>query len=248
MLDTQQQTDAVEATTQSPNRWMTLALGAAIAMVVWAAVLLGLAGVIVPVLVIGVLFLAFVPFLRGDRRWLGLGFAAFALVALLGNAAGVIDDLSNPESAPAFLLTLWATIGTAVAVSGGLGVLFRWPAPRLGRVGALAGGAFAVGAIISLSAAAATESQEPLASDVAVVTEKVQFQPAEIRVAAGEGLWFDNRDGIRHTFSIEDVYFDVELPALKSVRSDLDLPAGAYQVICRVPGHEAMTTTLIVEG
>ena len=70
-----------------------------------------------------------------------------------------------------------------------------------------------------------------------------------IRDSAGTvGVWVDNRDGIHHTFTIEGLDVDLEIPALKAKRVDFEAPAGTYDVICTVPGHESMTATLSVGG
>jgi uncharacterized cupredoxin-like copper-binding protein len=62
------------------------------------------------------------------------------------------------------------------------------------------------------------------------------------------GLWIDNKDGIRHTFAIPELEIDVEIPALKANRVDIDAPPGSYLIICTVPGHESMTGTLTITG
>ena len=62
------------------------------------------------------------------------------------------------------------------------------------------------------------------------------------------GVWIDNKDGIRHTFTIEELDVDLEIPALKAKRVEFDAVAGTYTYICTVPGHENMTGTLVVEG
>jgi uncharacterized cupredoxin-like copper-binding protein len=36
------------------------------------------------------------------------------------------------------------------------------------------------------------------------------------------------------------------VPASQGVRVPIDLPTGSYEVICAVPGHEAMSGTLEV--
>ena len=56
------------------------------------------------------------------------------------------------------------------------------------------------------------------------------------------------RCGIRHTFTIEELGVDLEVPAHKAGRIDIDAAPGIYQFVCSVPGHEAMTGTLIIEG
>jgi uncharacterized cupredoxin-like copper-binding protein len=59
-------------------------------------------------------------------------------------------------------------------------------------------------------------------------------------------VFVDNRDFFRHTFTVEETSIDVELPARQGARVPVDLPAGTYAVVCPVPGHEFMASTLTV--
>ena len=111
-----------------------------------------------------------------------------------------------------------------------------------------AGAVFVVGSVFSLALAAATPSEAARPGDVEVVAEGVMWMPEELTVSESSGLWIDNRDGIRHTFTITELGIDVEIPALRSKRIDIDAAPGTYQIVCDVPGHESMTGTLIVEG
>jgi len=69
-------------------------------------------------------------------------------------------------------------------------------------------------------------------------------------VATGStGVWVENKDGIRHTLTIEELGVDLDIPALKARRVDFAAAAaGTYTYTCTVPGHENMTGTLVVEG
>ena len=237
----------VEEATET-SRWMRPARAAAIVIVVWSIVLQLLAGLIPPVAIIGAIFLGFIPFLSGERRRLGLAYATVAALAAGGNLPVIVDELSNPESAPAFILTLLSMVGVTLAVVSGLGAFFRWSPDVIGRVGVGAAGVFVIGAAVSLLAAANTPSDTAVAGDVEVVAEAVTWMPDEITVAGSGGLWLDNRDGIRHTFTIRELGIDLEVPALRSKRVDIDAAPGVYQFVCEVPGHESMTGTLVVEG
>nr|MDJ0792065.1 hypothetical protein [Acidimicrobiia bacterium] len=100
----------IPTTVTTTTTWMKFARATAIGMVIWAIILHLTARVIVPpVLVIGLIYLAFTPFLTGERRKLGIAYAAVSLLVILGNIPGLVDELSNPESAPAFILTLLST-------------------------------------------------------------------------------------------------------------------------------------------
>lgn len=237
-------------TMTATDSWLRFARNVAIVMVIWAALVHVVARVLIPpVLIIGLVFLAFVPFLARGRRWVGLGFAAFALLAVLGNIPGLVDELSNPESAPAFVLTLLSTIGAVLAIVSGTASFFGWT-PQPERALVIGGVAvFVVGAVVSIAMFATTESDVAGDTDVRVLAEKVLWEPEDVVVTSGaSGVWIDNKDGIRHTFTVEELGVDLEIPALKAKRLDIDAAPGTYEIICTVPGHEAMTGTLIVEG
>lgn len=228
--------------------WMRLALGAAITMVTWAIVLQGTAGLIIPpVAAIGVAYLVFVPFLRGEKPKLGLGLAVLSFLVIAGNLPVVIDELAHPESAPAFILTLLAVTSALVAMVAGLGAFRRWSPRPIRSIVLGAGVTFLIGAIGSAAVAVNTQSDPGLETDLEVVAEGVAWEQAEVVLEPGHsGVWVDNRDGVRHTFTIPDLGVDLEVPALKARRVVLEAPAGSYQIVCMVPGHEAMTATLIV--
>jgi plastocyanin len=243
--DTAASTDA-----ERPSGWMRLARGGAAAVVAWSLLLQVTAGVLIPpVAVIGVLFLAFVPFLTGHRRRLGLALAVVGVLAVVGNLGGVVDDLSNPDSTPAFILTLLAVAGAATATIGGLGVFFGWSAEKVRTVAMASVGTLAVGSMVSVVIGANTDSDARLPADLSVIASQLRWEPTEIAVGSGDsGVWIDNRDGVRHAFVVPELGIDVEIPALKSRRVEVTASAGTYELICTVPGHESMTGTLIVEG
>lgn len=247
MTDT---TTRSSTTTTATAAWLRFARSVAIVMVVWAVLLQVIArAVIPPVLIIGLVFLAFVPFLRGQRRWVGLGLAVFALLAVAGNLPGLVDELSNPESAPAFVLTLLSTLGAVLAIVSGTAAFFGWSQQPARAIAVAAVGVFVVGTIASIALFATTDSDVALDSDVAVLAEKVVWEPEDVVLTTGSsGVWVENNDGIRHTFTVEELGLDLEVPALKAKRVDIDAAPGTYEIVCTVPGHESMTATLTVEG
>ena len=235
-------------TSRVTENWLRLARWMAITMVVWAVVTHITARVIIPpVLVIGLIYAVFIPFLRDGRRKVALGLAVFSFLALAGNVPGLVDELSHLSSAPAFILTLLSLLGALVAIVAGIGAFRSDSEPPTRPIVFGAAAVFVVLAATSVVVAANTDSDAAQAGDVEIVAEKVKFNPGEITVPVGGGIWVDNKDGIRHTFTIEGEGIELEIPALKAKRLDLDLAAGTYDVICSVPGHENMTGTLTVE-
>ena len=230
--------------------WMAMARAGAIVMVIFSIALQVTARTIIPpVAVIGVVFLAFIPFLKGERRWVGLAAAVFAAAAYAGNLPIILDDLRNPESAPAFILQLFSTVGVLLVAVGGVGAFSGAPARLVRPLALAAAGVLIAGAIGSLAVAASTDSAARLPGDVHVTAKQLMWAPEDVVIDTGDsGLWIDNEDGIRHTFTIPELEIDVEIPALKASRVDIDAPPGSYLIICTVPGHESMTGTLIITG
>lgn len=230
--------------------WLRVTRWAALVITAWSVTLQLLAGqVIPPVAVIGAVFAVLAMFLQGERRRLGLVAAGLAALAVGGNLPGIIDDLANPSTAPAFLLTLVAVSSVVVVIVSGVSA-FRGgstdPAKALYYGWA---GVVAVGVVVAMSAASGVESASPLAGDVEVVARAVEFDTDRIVVPAGEsGFWLDNQDGVRHTFTIEGTGYEIDAPGLSSQRAEFDLAPGRYEVICAVPGHENMRIDLVVEG
>ncbi len=230
--------------------WMRLARAGAIVMVAFAVTLQATArSIIPPVLVIGLVFLALSPYLKGERRRLGLASAIFGLAAYIGNLPIILDDLQNPDSAPSFILQLLSTVGVFLVIAGGLGAFFG-RSTRLVRPFAMAAaGVFLAGTFGSVAIAANTDSALALPDDVQVTAQQLMWAPEEILIdSTASGIWIDNEDGVRHTFTIPELGIDISVPGLKARRIDINAPAATYQIICTVPGHDNMTGTLTISG
>jgi plastocyanin len=88
-------------------------------------------------------------------------------------------------------------------------------------------------------------SDDAVASDVAVPIADIAF-PDTITAGSSDTLYVDNRDPVRHDLTVVGTDVAVDLPPGAARRLAVDLPVGTYDVICTVPGHEAMTSTLVV--
>jgi len=246
MLDTLTQPELTRPTT---GNWIRLARAGAITMTAWMILLSALARTVIPpVIGIGLIALVFAIVLRVGRRKTALGAALFAFVALLGDIGGLVDDLANPESTPGFVLTTLVVLGGSVLIVGGLGTFFGRPDQAVRTIATAVPFLGVTLMVFSAIAGSTVPEVEAVDTDIQVVMESIQFQPETVNADAGGTLWLDNRDGIRHTFTVEELGVNVDIPALKSARVDLDVPAGTYDVICEVRGHEHMTATLVVEG
>lgn len=250
MTKTTEQAETEAGGASNTRRWLRVTRVGCLLILGWAIALNLIAGELIPpVLTIGLVFGALSPFLSGERRRLGLITAILGLIALLGNLPGTIDELSHPSTAPAFILTLLVVVAAFVVIISGAAAFWRLSPDPIKALAITGAAVFGVGVLVSLNAAAAVESVDPASSDTQVVAEGVAFDQSEIVVPAGEsGFWVDNRDGIRHTFSIRGTDYEIDVPGLSSQRAEFDLAPGEYEVFCAVPGHEKMQIDLVVEG
>lgn len=231
--------------------WRRLAAIAAITWLVWAIVLTAVIGELEPfILIFGLIpAAAWALTLWKPRRWAYIVFGTLGLLSILLNLPFVIGDLSHPESALGFNIGLTALLAALLQTLVGVAAI-RPLASRL-ATGAwrAAAAVFAVGLVISIIAASGLEDDQPSAGDIHVDAHKLAFSPASISATSDSvAVFVQNQDPGRHTFTIEALDVDVELPANTSRRIEFTAPPGTYTIICAVPGHESMTATLVVGG
>ena len=219
---------------------------AALTIAAYAAVFQLFAGFSPPATVVGLVFLGLGVFIRSGRRKLALASGSIALVLLISFAMPLVDALTDLASLEAFALNLFLTLAASVAFLAGVGAIRKGSGRLIQPVVGSAVGVFIMGFALSAVVASGVEPADPLAGDAKLVSESMSFEPEELVVTAGSGIWMENRDGVRHTFTVEGTDLDLNVPGDSAGRTDLDLDPGTYQVICGVPGHEAMSMQLTI--
>ena len=211
------------------------------------AILLLAMELIPPLAIFGTLFVAMavLVWVMASNRWVAIVTAVIAMLALLGNAPFLIEDLAHPETWAGFIPGAISVLGGLSAVAA-CAMSFRATSANTRNYAASTAGLGVSLAVISLVIAFTAESATAEASDIPVVAEAVLF-PETLKAPAGRISFFlENRDVFRHTFVIEGHDVKAEMPGSKNRRVEADLPAGEYRYICDVPGHERMEGTLIV--
>ncbi len=102
------------------------------------------------------------------------------------------------------------------------------------------------GAIVSLLAAAAIEGVRAREGDIRVATEDIEFRPAAIRAeGTAVAVHVTNRDSTRHTFTIDELGVDLNLPPNSTQRVTFKAKPGTYRFFCR-PHESEMQGDLVV--
>ena len=92
-------------------------------------------------------------------------------------------------------------------------------------------------------------SAEERAGAIKVDMKNTEFDPAEIRIAAGQParLVIKNRDLATHTFTVDTLGIDISfIPGTEKIVDLSVLNAGTYVYICAIEGHEEMKGTIVV--
>ena len=93
-------------------------------------------------------------------------------------------------------------------------------------------------------------SPQPGAPDVVVVATEFAFEPAEVRVRAGETttVVLDNAGALIHDLTVADLGFQlIADPGEVAAGSLIAAEAGRFEIRCSIPGHaEAGMTALLI--
>jgi plastocyanin len=241
---------ADEQTELTVAHWLPVQRGVAWTVVAAGLFLQGVMArtVIVPVLVLMAIFAiaGAVSFRRPRAGVITIG--VLGLLSVLAFLPDIFRDMARPESAFTFVVTGVITVAALIGVVGGAATLLRRDPPGLhSTVPAI--GVVAVLAMLAIGVFArlTLESDAALPGDVQVIAEDVEFTPETLSASAGTvGVHVENRDLGHHDFTIEELDVSLELPERASRRVTFEAPAGVYEVICTLPGHESMTATLTV--
>ncbi len=166
-----------------------------------------------------------------------------SLVMLVGNLGFAVDHLAHPASAIDFTHAAIGSVGRAFAVIAAIGAWRGAGAAGARRLVVISAGLAGVTLVTAAVAMISSTGDELGTQDIRVPVADAAF-PASIAADAGDALFVDNQDLFRHTFTVAGTSVDVELPATVGIRVPLDLEPGVYEVVCTVPGHDFMTSTL----
>lgn len=219
-----------------------------IAAVADLAVMAVLGTVIPPLAVFALLTLVLLVVLRRRPAGLTITLGVLALLSNLGGIPFWTADLAAPGDSLTFLWAVLAAGSRFVAVVAAV-VASRQPATaeRIGRLlGSAAVGLLAVAVVVTVVARSGTDRAELAAGDVPVAIDGFAFPAAPVTVDSGGTLHVTNQDPTRHTFTVAGTDLAPMVLGSSATRVPVDLPPGTYDVICEVPGHEAMTGTLEV--
>jgi plastocyanin len=231
-------------------RWRPVLVAAALAQILFEVVIMVVNGEVVRPAIVWSALLATGVFVFGKRRRAGAALLGFvSLVHFATSAAFLAEGLVHPES----FWDFW--LGWSIVLTAGLGILAAAAVWRQEDDGSKRARAVSLGimalivalGILGGTATIAYDSDSAQDGDIALSARNVQFEPANLIANSGEiAVFVYNDDSFRHTFSIDALDVDLELPGGKAARVEFIAEPGTYEIYCAVAGHEDMKGELVV--
>lgn len=224
--------------------WHGLMVWSALAEAVVLVLFIVLAGGVIPPVIVGaVLFLIGGLVARRKIRGGAITLAILSALFLLLNAPFIIPSLAVPASTVDFVMTALTVILLVVTLIASIACIRRPVAANSGTARKVGLVAMAL-VLVSLGTAAAArfayDAPIAQAGDIKLVAEDFEFSEDQIEVNSGEkvSVFVENSDTALHTFTVEDLDVDLQIPSNSTGRVTFTAPeAGTYEFIC-VP-HES---------
>jgi plastocyanin len=214
------------------------------------ALMLLIGGIIPPLIVFALLFAGGAWLVRARRRAGAIALAILFALMLLTNLPFIIPSLAVPASTLDFLPTVTVTLAAIVGLVSAIAVIRRRDsgggAARMVALGAAT--VFAVAVVIAAVAKVAYPEVTARAGDISLVAEDFAFSERQITSEGGRvAVYVENRDSTLHTFTIERLGVDLDIPAGEPARIEFEAQPGTYRFVC-VPHAPDMGGTLEVSG
>jgi plastocyanin len=232
--------------------WSRLLQWSAAAMAVAIVALMLVVGAVIPPLILFAALFALGAWLfRRKERAGSIVLAVLFVLLLLISLPFIIPSLALPASTldflPNVILTLIAIVGTVSSIA----VVRRRGAATDGGARMVALGAvtlLVVATAVAVIAKIAYPNVTARSGDLRLVTEDFEFSQPNLTSSGGRvAVYVENRDTTLHTFTIEELGVDLEIPAGEPARITFQADPGTYEFICR-PHAPDMSGTLEISG
>ncbi|MGH2786390.1 MAG: cupredoxin domain-containing protein [Actinomycetota bacterium] len=195
-----------------------------------------------------VLALIGITLLRARERAGAIMLAIVSVLFLALNLPFIIPSLSVPESSVDFLTTALTVVGLVAAIASSIALLRHADRGPARRLAAAVGTLCLLAVAVSIVARLAYEGAEASPGDIRMVLQDIEFKPQRISGGAGEiSVFLENKDTVLHTFTIEELDVDVDVPGNGSARVTFEAEAGMFEFIC-LPHEQDMDGSLRVDS
>lgn len=230
-----------------PMGWRQLAMSAALATTVVLMVMSFVAVIILLLIPTALLALGAALTRRAGNAGPIL-LVVVALLFVLTNGPFLLPYLEVPASWTNFILASLALVGSVVTLIAAMATIrsharARSTAPRSVALGAVALVLVSLGVAVAAGIGYSAPSAQP--GDVRLVASNIKFSHTTLQTKAGSiSVFVINRDTVLHTFTIDRLKVNLNIPANSAGRVTFTGAAGNYRYMCTL--HSDMHGTLVV--
>lgn len=200
--------------------------------------------------VVALLYALFTWLFGSGRRLLGVtGLIVVSGATAFFMTTAALINLRGYGGAEGVVLSLGLSSVSTLTLFAGVGYLIRRDAPS-------SFGPWLLVAILGfntlqpfLGGALGREPDKEFA-EIELVAENVAYSETVISSSPDVRVSLENRDLFWHTFTIDELDVDLQVPLSAKLAVTFDAPPGEYRFFCDVPGHvqAGMEGILVVEG
>jgi len=244
--------DAGTGSTSARSGWEWLLRNAAVAVAAAVVLMMVLFRAVIPPLIVFVVLFGIGLWLLSKRPRAGaIMLGILSLLFLLGNLPFLIPPLAAPASTVDFVVSAVMVIAAVVAVVAAVMALVkrgRSSGDAPANVWRAAIGLTILAVVAGVAARATFEEDDPQQADIQLVTEAGEFSDESLESEGAKvSVFVENKDLALHTFTIDELDVDMEIPAGTGVRLSFDAePGKTYEFYCR-PHSEFMRGKLAVQ-
>jgi plastocyanin len=171
-----------------------------------------------------------------------------SLLYLLFNGPFLVPYVVAPASWLNFILTTLVLVACVVTLIAATAARRRREEQSSAAPATVASIAIVLGVlcvVVGVVAGIAYQSPSPEEGDVRLSTSNFEFSTARLQASPGEvPVFVTNEDSVLHTFTIESLDVNLNVPANSTARVTFQADAGSYRYVCTL--HSNMRGTLLV--
>ena len=201
---------------------------------------------LVPIIVIPALAAFFVR--RGGRGGVIFALVVFVLMLLLNGPFFLLPALALPVSTGDFISAAILSVLIVVGLIAAIAILMRGdrPSSAVGKAIWAGAGVVVVAVVVAIAARVTHEDATPQPGDVRLTAEGIEFSTDRLEADSGTvGVFVSNNDQTLHTFTIDELDVNLQVPASSKEHVSFEAPPGKYVFYC-MPHESVMKGTLTV--
>jgi plastocyanin len=234
---------------EAPLTWKKLLIWSSLVAIVVTALVNVVVEPIPPLLVFMALWAGGLLWLRRSTKGPAILLLVVFVLHLALGAPFALPALMLPASGGDFTTTLATSLASLAAIAAAIALLRRKDVPSGDAPRSLAvvlGALFLVGAAFSVKATLDYEDATAQEGDLQLAAENIDFTEGSLEASPGEvSVFVDNKDATLHTFTIDELGVDLDLPASSAARVSFSAEPGTYEFYCE-PHKDVMQGTLTI--